>query len=293
MIYRNVRRRIDYLLAPDSSRKKRELRMKIDLFRPGCKYWDEYEEEIAYMKARDSITMFPYAFRERYRELAIEVKWDEEKELFYVLHDGRRLYYPSDMSEDTVRNMYRAIRLEQDVESPHRYFSEGFEFENNGIFCDVGCAEANIALEVADRAKAVLLFEASKRWIPALEATFAPYGDKVHIINQYAGNEVNDEVTTIDHELKRRGLEGEVYIKIDAEGSEEEILDGAKDTLKERKVNGAVCTYHRQEDAQKFEKRFTDMGFQTEFSRGWCIYIQSKELEPPYFRKGLIRVSNF
>lgn len=293
MIYRNLRRRIDYLLAPDSSRRKRELRMKIDLFRSGCKYWDQYAEEIAYMRTRDIITMFPYAFRERYQELAIEVKRDEEKKLSYVMHDGRRLYYPSDMSEDAIRNMYRAIRLEQDTESPHRYFSDGYEFMQDGIFCDIGCAEANIALEAADRAKAILLFEASPRWLPALEATFEPYRDKVHIINKYAGNKVNDEMTTIDHELKQRGLEGEVYIKIDAEGSEEGILEGGRETLKERRVRGAVCTYHKQGDAQKFEKLFADMGFQTEFSRGWCIYMGSKDLEPPYFRKGLIRISNF
>lgn len=293
MIYRNLRRRIDYLLAPESSRRKRELRMKIDLFSARCKYRHEYAEEIAYMKTRDIITMFPYAFRERYRELAIEVKRDEEKKLSYVIHDGKRLYYPSDMSEDAIRNMYRAIRLEQDVESPHRYFSEGFDFMPNGIFCDVGCAEANMALEVADQAKAVLLFEASPRWLPALEATFEPYGDKVHIINKYAGGRIDDEYTTIDYELKRRGLDGEIYIKIDAEGSEDKILEGGVDTLKTRRVNGAVCTYHKQEDAQKFERLFRDMGFQTEFSEGWCIYIESKDLEPPYFRKGLIRISNF
>ena len=293
MIYRNLRRRVDYLLAPDSSRRKRELRMKLDLFSSRCKYRDEYAEEIAYMKTRDIITMFPYVFRERYRELPIEVKRDEERNLSYVIHDGKRLYYPADMSEDTIRNMYRAIRLEQDVESPHRYFSDGFDFDHNGIFCDVGCAEANIALEVVDRAKAVLLFEASPRWLPALEATFEPYRDKVHIINKYAGNKIDSEMTTIDHELKQRALEGELYIKIDAEGSEEAILQGAENTLKTRKVNGAVCTYHRQEDARIFEKFFDEMGFRTEFSKGWCIYIGSEELEPPYFRKGLIRVSNF
>lgn len=292
MIYRNIRRRIDYLLAPEGSRRKKELRMKIDFFGPGCKYRNEYADEIAYMKERDCITMFPYAFRERYRELAIEVRRDEEKGLSYVMHDGKRLYYPADMSEDAIRNTYRAIRLEQDVESPHRYFSEGFAFMQNGIFCDVGCAEANIALEVVDRAKAVLLFEASQRWLPALEATFAPYQDKVHIVNKYAGNEINDEMTTIDHELKQRGLDGEIYIKIDAEGSEEEIIEGSRETLKKRKVHGAVCTYHKHGDAQKFKKMFDDMGFQTEFSKGWCIYIESKDLQPPYFRKGLIRISN-
>lgn len=148
-------------------------------------------------------------------------------------------------------------------------------------------------MEVVDRAKAVVLFEASPRWLPALEATFEPYRDKVHIINKYAGNKMNDEMTTIDYELEQRGLDGEVYIKIDAEGSEEKILDGAMDTLKKRRVRGAVCTYHRQEDAKKFEKVFKDLQFQTQFSKGWCIYMGSEELEPPYFRKGLLRISNF
>lgn len=289
----NVKRCIQYIYAcVFGLKEKREAKMKMDLFSSKCRYKDEYRDEINYLKMHNIITMFPYCFREKYLNIEIDVKWDEKKSLHYVMHKEKKLYYPAGMTVEQIQNTYRAILLEQDEESPHRYFSSEFDFEDSSIFCDVGCAEANMALEVAEKASAIFVFEAEARWIPALEATFEPYRNKVHIINMYAGREVKPGVTTIDYELEKACLPGSLYIKIDAEGAERDIISGAANALETRKVTAAVCTYHKQEDAVMFEKLFRDMGFQTEFSKGYCIYKHSEKLEPPYFRKGLIRAKN-
>lgn len=288
----NMKRKILYLYyCLLRSAEKRDLKMKIDLFDPKYKYKDSYTQEIQYMKDRDIITMFPYSFREKYNDLPIDVFWDNKKKLHYVIHLGKKLYYPADMTEEGIRNTYRAILLEQDEESPHRYFSRDFNFEEGDIFCDIGCAEGNMALEVVDRATALLLFEAEEKWIPALQATFEPWQDKVYIINKFAGDYMDDKTTTIAYELKCADVEGRIYFKIDAEGSEKSILKGMEEIIAAGRVSGgAVCTYHRQEDGDAFKELFEDMGFLTQFSDGYVIYRHSEELKPPYFRRGLIRV---
>lgn len=265
-----------------------------DLFSPFFKYKNEYKEEIDFLKKRNYITMFPYPFIDNYKVDDISVFKDEELGMHYVMHYGKRLYYPSDMTEDMVKATYRAVLLEQDADSPHKYFSQGYEFEEGGIFVDVGCAEANMALEVVELSSKVLLFEAEEKWMDALRATFAPYADKVKIINKYASNSIAESQTTLDSELLVTDEQLPfVYIKIDAEGAEEAILEGARETMRNNRVVCACCTYHKKEDAEHFANIFQKMGYQFEYSKGVAIFKASKKLEYPYFRKCLLRAKNF
>lgn len=279
------------ILTGSEERFDYKLRMKI--FDPNFKLRDKFEEEIAYMKQKDKIMMFPYPFTEKYSGRSIQVFRDPEKELPYVIHKGKRLYYPADMTKEAVADTYAAVILEQDEDSPHRYFSEAYPFNDGDIFLDVGCAEGNMALEIADNAKALVLFEIQERWMPALKATFAPWQDKVIIVNKLAGDEITDSATSIDHELDRINVDGNIYIKIDAEGSERKILKGAENTFAKRNVTCACCTYHRQEDGEELKALFAKMGFRYEFSKGYAIFRAQKDQKYPYFRKGLIRVKNY
>lgn len=266
-------------------------KLKLDLFSDSFKNKSEFKKEISYMKEKNKLFMFPYPFIEKYKLEDVQAFYDDNVKMPYVMHKGKKLYYPSDMSLDAVKKSYCAILLEQDEESPHRYFSKKYLFENNDIFLDVGCAEGNMALEVVDRAKKVFLFEASERWIPALTETFRPYGDKVSIVNKFVGNIIGKKETTIDFELK--DYDGNIYIKIDAEGSELKIIEGAKEVLEKRKVICACCTYHKQEDAEVIKTIFENKGYSYEFSNGVVLFKAQGNLKPPYFRKGLIRVSNY
>jgi len=54
--------------------------------------------------------------------------------------------------------------------------------------------------------------------------------------------------TTIDNFIKRNAIPHVDFIKIDAEGSEREILKGAKETIKEFRPKIVVSAYHRPDD---------------------------------------------
>lgn len=276
------------------SEERYDYRLKMLLFYDDYTRLQDYHEEILYMKRKNQLTMFPYSFTEKYKNRDVEVLFDEKLQLPYVLFGGgqKRLYYPDDMNDDEIKKVYLSILTEQDEESPHCYFSDKYEFEDNSIFIDVGSAEGNMALEVADRAKAIVLFEGNARWIPALRATFAPYGDKVYIINKVVSDIIGQKETTIDETLKNYAIQGNVYIKIDAEGSERKIIRGAEHTLNERKVKCACCTYHKQNDAIELRDIFKKKGFIHEFSKGYVLF-KSTKLSYPYFRKGLVRVKNY
>lgn len=276
------------------SEERNDYRLKMLLFYDDYTRLQDYHEEILYMKRNNKLTMFPYPFTEKYKNRDVEVFFDEKLQLPYVLfgREQKRLYYPNDMDRDEIKSYNLSILTEQDEESPHCYFSDKFEFEENSVFIDVGCAEGNMALEVADKAKVIVLFEGNERWMPALRATFAPYGDKVYIINKMVGDITGQKETTIDETLRNYGIHGSVYIKIDAEGNERKIIRGAEHTLKNCKVKCACCTYHKQKDAIELTEIFKEKGFVYEFSKGYVLF-KSTKLSYPYFRKGLVRVRNY
>ncbi len=290
----SIWRKLTYLyLLLSHSEERYTYRLKMKLFYTEYPRLKKYHNEIEYMKRNDKLFMFPYSFIEKYQKGDIDVLFDQETELPYVYHKGKRLYYPADMDKDSIRNMYSSILVEQDEESPHRYFSEKYDFEENAVFMDIGSAEGNMALEIAEKAKVIFLFEMQDRWMSALRATFEPYKEKTHIIHKMAGDTISDVETTIDEVLKEHFSEGNIYIKIDAEGSEKKIIRGAENTLKTRNVKCACCTYHKQEDAEEIKEIFEKKNFVYEFSKGYTLFKAQKRLKYPYFSKGLIRVKNY
>lgn len=122
-------------------------------------------------------------------------------------------------------------------------------------------------------------------------ATFEPYQDKVTIIDKFASNKDSANEITLDSCLKNET--GNIFIKIDVEGGETKVLNGAKSVLKRLDdIRVACCTYHKHDDASLFEKFFKDLNYQTEFSDGYMLFYFYDNLKPPYFRKGVIRAKN-
>jgi hypothetical protein len=205
----------------------------------------------------------------------------------YVLHDGKRLYFPKTWDEERVKAYYNAISSEQDIDSPHRYETADFHVEEGDVIVDVGSAEGNFALDVVERAKKLYLFEVEPIWIEALEATFAPYKNKVVIVNKYVSDNNDENCVTLDNFFSNEKID---FIKADIEGAEPQLLAGAKNILASRtSIKMTLCTYHRHNDAAVLQQVLNTNGFRTEFSRGYMIFIHDRNLRPPYLRRALIR----
>lgn len=86
---------------------------------------------------------------------------------------------------------YRGLLIEQDKRSAHRYVDSYEELKGKTLL-DIGAAEAIFTLDTIEYIDHAYLFECDESWIEALEATFAPYKEKITIVRKYV-SDVNDE----------------------------------------------------------------------------------------------------
>jgi precorrin-6B methylase 2 len=237
---------------------------------------------------KNKFSVFPYEWTKKYTMGGgITVYADELCGMNYVIHNNKRLYFKRGLDENAVRNYYNGLLIEQDMDSPHRYESGDFRVENGDVVVDIGAAEGNFALDVVERAGTVYLFEADAAWLPALEKTFEPWIEKVIIVNKFVSDTNDENTIRLDDYFAGKEVD---FIKVDVEGAEARILKGAENLLRNSgHIKAAVCTYHRQHDAEEFEQTLKSMNFSTEFSRGYMIYHYDKFFRHPYLRRGLIR----
>jgi hypothetical protein len=160
--------------------------------------------------------------------------------------------------------------------------------EQGDVLLDVGGAEGLFLLDNIDKVSKGVIFEASPVWKTALEATFSEFKQKVDIIYKYVSN--TDDENNISIDTYCADISAPVFLKMDVEGYEKLVLEGAQKTLKEHKgIKVACCTYHKDGDAQMIKQFLEKLGFQTEFSTGHMLYYADRDMKPPFFRKGLIR----
>jgi hypothetical protein len=253
----------------------------------------EFASEVSFLEEAETITPFPY--RQVKQSPPIEAYFDTKMKMAYVIHDQKRLYFPSNWSIDAAKWMYHNYIVTENIlgggyteKAPHQYLTYKFNISEDDTVIDVGAAEGLFLLHVIEKVKKGYLFEPAPNWLAALKATFAPFADKVEIIEKYASNRVLGKEGRLDSYVKADV--GDLFIKIDVEGCEKLVLDGAeKVLLQKKKVKVACCTYHQQNDAQMFHQFFKDKGFVTEFSEGYMLFPNDNKAEAPYFRKGIIR----
>lgn len=237
---------------------------------------------------RNGVSAFPYDFQNKYSPAAVQVFLDAQLGLRYVMLDGKRLYFKRSWSEKEIKNSYYFLEMEQDVESPHRYLTPDFQVVEGDVVVDVGAAEGNFSLSVIEKARAIYLFETDEEWIEALEATFAPWKDKIHLINKFVSDVNNDKNVTLDDFFKDKG--GFDFIKIDVDGAERQLLSGYENLLSSGKpLKVALCTYHQQNDEKEFTELLSKKGFNITISKNYMLFIYAEPLKPPYFRRALIR----
>lgn len=203
------------------------------------------------------LNIFNYKFVEKYKNKA-EVSVDENNGFYYLMHNGKKMYYPNTFkSKETVVEYYNSILLEQDYNSPHRYLSDDFNVVDGDVVVDIGAAEGNFAIEIIDKVSKLYLIETSDEWIEALKLTFRKYKEKVVIIKAFVSSYCDENMTTIDSLIQAPVN----FIKMDIEGNEWDALMGAEKLIERSKgLKLAICSYHSDFDQELIES-FMDKHF--------------------------------
>lgn len=236
------------------------------------------------------IAVFPYAFYNIYTNQKIDVFFDNDSGLRYVIHEGKKMFFKKSMSEKGIQNLYKGLLTDQDPNSPHLYLKNDFNLSGSDVIADIGAAEGNFTLSNIEYVKKAYLFESDLEWIEPLQKTFEPWKDKVVIIPKLVTG-FSSETTLNFNEFYQKNKEIS-FLKIDIEGYEQKLIDSCRETFKEaNKLKIAICTYHKANDEKDFKKQFSKWGYQIETSEGYMIFIYDKDLAPPYLRRGLLRMS--
>lgn len=251
----------------------------------------EITDTLNYLKTH-GISTFPDPFKDRYIEKNIAVHTDKSNGLYYIIRNGRRLYFRRSKTFKGTQHTYNSLLIEQDVESPHRYLTNEFNIGENDVLVDIGCAEGILSLDLIDKVRKVYLFECEEEWIEALKHTFDPWKDKVEIIRKFVSDTNDDNSITLDSFFKNR-QEKPTFIKIDVEGAEMKVLRGMQSLLKESRMKLAICTYHRQNDYEVITDYVAKQKISYSTSEKYMFFAGPGGCVPPYFRRGLIRADNF
>lgn len=204
---------------------------------------------------------------------------------------GGRCLSVDDVIDDVMEQVEKAI------------FRHARDGERDAVF-DVGSARGLLALDVIDKVSKVYMVEPAPRWWKPIEATFAPYQDKVELVKGLlSGKKKKEEEKDKKKKSEKRiGLvdllekcgQQRVFVMMDIEGKELEVLKDAQDYLKAAKnpITLAVCAYHRTTDYDDLMQFFESIGYHTETQPGY-IYTDINDGHGIHsLRRGLIRASN-
>ncbi len=241
-------------------------------------------------------TMFPGEYSLKFKAMKIIVYCDPDCGLLYVHHNGKRLYFKrSIVRKEVCAQLYRQLLIEQDTDCAHQYIDSDFSIKNHSILFDIGAAEGIFVLTNIEQLKHAYLFECDEEWLEALHFTFKPWNNRITIINKYVSDQDSETETSIDHFVKHNGVYPD-FIKMDIEGAERKALSGAEWTLTSAiDLKLAICTYHNHDDAVEISNFFKGLNYYYNYTNGVLLILSkdfSKDLQPPFFRKGVIRASS-
>lgn len=249
-----------------------------------------YEKECNYIQ-KYGLHCVPYSFIEEYLYMNVDVLYDDEEMKHYVMHNGKRLFYPRDYSVDRIIELYRQVRYEQDVRSPHFYWNSLNKPVQGDIFVDVGAAEGLVALDYIQEMSKVYIIECEERWVDALRATFKPYKEKAIIIPALCGEHVESRQSAITLDYLLGSETSPIVIKMDIEGGELKALRGASMVLKRSNTKLAVTTYHTNDAAKELYEYLDLLGYKCEWSNGYMLFVYDHNTKYPYFRRGILCAS--
>ena len=248
-------------------------------------------QEIDEFLRNNSINTFPYYYRNKYNLKELKVGRNPNSQLLYCKYNDQKIYMKKKYTSPfRVRRYINNILIEQDERSPHRYLTEEFMPDKDTVVLDIGGAEGLFSAMVVDKVKKIYIFECDEDWISALKHTFKNYGDKVVIIDRFVDGYSDEKHISLDDFIKQYNLKNEkLFIKVDAEGCEPAIIDGAESVINNSMdLKLAVCTYHCQNHEELIRKRFRDWDISV--SPGYMIYYYDFDWTKPYLRRGLLRI---
>jgi Methyltransferase FkbM domain len=248
---------------------------------------EEQHEVLRYLE-HNPIKIFPYPFQDNYSPEKIEVMLDSQTGMRYVLHEGKRLYFKRRWNENRIKRAYSDLLREQDQNSPHRYLSENFNVGKDDVVADIGAAEGNFSLSVIEQISKVYLIEYDREWAEALKVTFAPWSEKVEIINKYISDTDDDSHIRFDTFYQRN--KDITFLKIDVDGAESDVLSSCNEVFRSgNPFKIALCTYHKTDDEKDFTRLLRNHEFRVIPSKGYMVHYYDKKITAPYLRRGLIR----
>lgn len=248
---------------------------------------EEIKEIVEYLQYNEA-DVFLHPFVQKYNDIITDIFFDEEKEMFFVIENEKKMYFPrSYRTKERVIEYYRSICMEQDEKSPHRYLCNNDDIVEGAIVVDAGVAEGNFALSIIDRVKKIYLFEPDKDWLEALQYTFEPYKEKVVIINKFLSNYCGGNTTTIDKELEGEQIN---FLKMDIEGEEFYALKGAINILNQsNNLKCAICTYHQELAYEVITQFLKENAIRTESSKGYMWFkYEENNFRPTSLRRGIV-----
>lgn len=256
------------------------------------KYVNSADEEIIdileYLKTNELDVFNNMNLKQKYdlKKTDFEVQRDPDCGLLYSWWKGKKIYLKrSFSSEKQVQSYLNGIKKEQDMESAHCYSQRRYKFLADDIIVDGGGAEGFFALENVENVKKIYIIEGEEEWVEALNYTFKPYREKVEIIPKWlAGAKCENSITLEELEEK----DEITVLKLDIEGAERQVLEGAFSVLKkDKRMIALICVYHRSTDAQNIKEYMDSLGYKTNFSDGYLFFPFGEEINPE-LRRGLL-----
>lgn len=256
---------------------------------------EQYKSEIEYLCQSNGFVNFPYVPLPD--ETNVESGFDSMAKLPYVIHKQCQLFFPACCSVEAAVSKYKYLiqvekLLGEGVEEgrPHQYQSPACFVSEGDVLFDIGAAEGLFALDHVQKASHVVIVENDQQWIEPLRRTFAPFCNKVTIIQKFISVSDSEKTVSLDALLSRfHGLP--TFIKMDIEGGELSTIIAAKELLKtKRDIKMAIASYHKQNDYEELKTFFENLGYQTESSNGYMLFRLYDTPQPPFFRHGVLRV---
>ncbi len=277
-----------------------KLRRKINSYRRFLIYGQkEYEKETDFLRKNmprlknpNAVPLIPYEWIEEYTEnenINKLCRKDTGTKSFYLEHKGKRLYFPQTFGGKEAVNAYKQLLIEQDSRSPHKYYSETCNMEDADVFVDVGCAEAIMSLEAVNQAETIIVVEGMQVWFDALKNTFRPYKNVDFIFKFAGGNGSDDSFISLDAILHPYMEQGKrILIKMDVEGSEMSVLNGARKALSYSGSRWICAAYHKYGDFERISGLFRKHGYSIEKSDHY-MFRYNPEQGDYFFTPGIIR----